>query len=239
MSLRKQVVALFVFLLSLGGGGSALAQEGFGVTIGVKAWVHNWSTWFNSATPNTVLQTESGGQTTVIPSISLRYNKFFISGDWFPETSYKFPVGGGIQNVKRDEFSIIAGYYIFPELAVAGGFKRVHQNFINTAPPFNMNIDAPVIGLQGGAGIGGTDAFIYGNGFVGPISVSNAVTGVGATSQSGLYYSTELGLGYRISRNVSVTGGYKYQTIRWDNIAGSIPGNDMMSGFIFGLSFGF
>jgi hypothetical protein len=186
----------------------------------------------NSTT--SVGQTETGFESVIIPSINIRYKDFFVSGDWYPNTTFDFVTN--YKQVEREEWSIIAGYYVVPQLAIAGGFKRVHQKFGST---FDMNIDVPIIGLQAGAPIGtGGDWFIYGNGFFGPISVSNANTGA-TYNQDGWYYSTELGLGVRFAEHLSVTLGYKNQTIRWEQIAPNIPGYDITSGWIFGVAFSF
>jgi hypothetical protein len=177
---------------------------------------------------------EADAQTAIIPSVAVRFGNFFLAGDFFPEGEYDF-AGNAARGVKRSEWSIIGGYYLAPQLAIAGGFKTVYQNF---GPSFDIAIGVPMLGLQGGAQVGEGGWFMYGNGFFGPISVSDMNTGT-VQNQDGWYYSTELGLGYRMTDHFSVTGGYKYQTIRWEDIARGMPGNDLTTGWIFGLSFTF
>lgn len=215
---------------------AALAQDGFRATIGVKAWVHTWSTWIGPASDGGVSQIESDNETAIIPSVTLRYRNFFLSGDFFPEKEYNF-LNNALRKVKRDEWSVVGGYYLAPQLAVALGYKRIHQDFGSTI--FNMNIDVPMVGLQGGALVGDSgNWFLYGNGFVGSISVKTASTGA-TQNWDGWYYSTELGLGFRLFERLSATAGYKYQTVRWESVNRQAPGYDYTMGWIFGLSYTF
>lgn len=215
---------------------AALAQErNVSFTIGVKAWVHTWSTWTNSGTVNgPVGQTETDTETVLVPSLNLRIKNFFLAADFFPEKEYDFLTT--YRGIKRSEWSIVAGYYVVPELALALGWKQINQDF---GPGFDMNIDVPMFGLQAGVPIGDSgNWFIYGNGFFGPISVTAKGTGA-ATDYEGWYYSTELGLGYRFFNRLGTTVGYKYQTVRWDELQGKVPGYDYTAGWILGLSFTF
>jgi hypothetical protein len=221
---------------------AALAQDAFRVTIGLTAWVHTWSTWTGSgsgAVPSAAVgQTETDTETVLVPSVTMRFHNFFVSGDIFPEKEYDFLTD--YRGIKREEWSIVGGYYIAPQLAVALGYKRIHQDFRQgSASGFDMNIDIPMFGLQGGAPVGESgNWFIYGNGFLGPISVKSAGAGT-STDYEGWYYSTELGLGYRLFQRMSATLGYKYQTVRWEEIEGKVPGYDYTMGWIVGLSFTF
>lgn len=232
--LRTAVFSLFLLFAS-----TALAQDTFRFTIGVKAWVHTWSTWTGSQLDGSVGQTETDTETVLVPSVTMRIKNFFVSGDFFPEKEYDF-LNNTYRDIKREEWSIVTGYYIAPQLAVALGYKRIHQDFRSgAATGFDMNIDIPMFGLQGGALVGDSgNWFLYGNGFVGPISVKTAGTGA-STNYEGWYYSTELGLGFRAFERLSLTVGYKYQTVRWEELNLKNPGYDYTMGWIFGTSFTF
>ena len=231
--IRMAVIAAAVLLPA----SSAFAQDGFRATIGLKAWAHTWNTW-STGSGGFVGQTETDSEVVLIPSVTFRFGNFFLSGDFWPEKEYDF-LNATYTKVKREEWSAVTGYYIVPQLAVALGWKRIHQDFTGGGVDFDVNIDVPMFGLQGGAPLGESgNWFMYGNGFVGPISVKEK--GAGSSSdQEGWYYSTELGLGYRMFQRLSATVGYKYQTVRWDKINGENPGYDYTMGWIFGLSFTF
>ena len=223
--------ALFLLLAP-----AALAQDGVRVTLGVKAWYHTWNTWLDpvGTASGPVSQTETDNEWVLVPSINIRIKNFFISGDYFPTKEYDFL--STYRGVERTEWSIVGGYYIVPQLAIALGWKQINQKFSST---FDMNIDVPMLGLQAGAPIGDSgNWFIYGNGFFGPISVTTKGTGA-TTDYEGWYYSTELGLGYRMFERVATTFGYKYQTVRWEELQGKVPGYDYTAGWILGLSFTF
>jgi hypothetical protein len=238
MKFFKQGITVLALAAALAPAAAFAQDGGVKVTIGVKAWVHNWSTWFNCT--GGVCSSETGNETAIIPSVAVRFGNFFVAGDYTPEVEYKFV--GETGTVKKDEWSVIGGYYLVPQLAIAGGFKRQHQDFRGLGINFDVNIDIVMLGLQGGAALGDGGWFMYGNGFFGPGSVSSVQTG-NATNDEVFYYSTELGLGYRFTDHLAVTGGFKYQTLRWEDVSGTagggIPGNDLTNGWIFGLSFTF
>ena len=236
MKFFKRTLAVLALAAALAPAAAFAQDGGVKVTIGLKAWIHNWSTWFTCTGTTLVCTSETGNETAIIPSVAVRFGNFFVAGDYTPEVEYDF-VGNQppARGVKRSEWSVIGGYYLVPQLALAGGFKQQHQDF---GPGFDVNINIVMLGVQGGAAIGDGGWFMYGNGFFGPGSVQDAQTG-SVTSDEVFYYSTELGLGYRFTDHLAATGGFKYQTLRWDNIRNGIPGNDLTNGWIFGLSFTF
>ena len=215
---------------------AALAQDGVRFTIGVKAWMHTWSTWaFPSSTlDQTMGQTETDTETVLVPSVNLRMGNFFLSGDFFPEKEYDFQTV--YRGVQRSEWSIVGGYYVVPQLAIALGFKQINQKFGSS---FDATLSVPMFGLQAGTPIGDSgNWFIYGNGFFGPVSFKEK-NSTALDDQEGWYYSTELGTGYRFFERLAATVGYKYQTVRWDELNGKVPGYDYTAGWIVGLSFTF
>jgi hypothetical protein len=228
-----RTVAVGALLLSLAP--AALAQDGVRFTIGVKAWTHTWSTWTNSGSvTGAVGQTETDTETVLVPSVNLRIRNFFISGDFFPEKEYDFL--SDYTGIKRSEWSIVAGYYLVPQLAIAIGYKQINQQFSSA---FDATLSVPMLGLQAGAPIGESgDWFIYGNGFFGPVEFKEKNSTL-LDDQKGWYYSSELGMGYRFFERLAATVGYKTQTVRWEELQGKVPGYDYTAGWIFGLSFTF
>lgn len=231
MKLLLRTVVLSALLFSLAP--TALAQDGFRATFGVKAWVHTWNTWVGASGAG-MEQVESDLETVLVPSLTLRFRNFFVAADLFPEKEYEFlnnAFSGA--KIKRREWSVVGGYYVVPQLALALGYKQMQQD------TFDLTIDVPMFGLQAGAPIGESGTwFIYGNGFLGPINVSEKSTG-DTTDYSGWYYSNEIGLGFRIAERFSATLGYKYQTVRWDDLNRDAPAYDLTAGWIIGLSFTF
>lgn len=233
MKSLMRTVAVGALLLSLAP--AALAQDGVRFTIGVKAWVHTWSTWTGSQLDGSVGQTETDSETVLVPSLNLRIGNFFVSGDFFPEKEYDF-LNNTYRGVKRSEWSVVGGYYLVPQLAIALGFKQINQNFGST---FDATLSVPMLGLQAGAPIGDSgNWFIYGNGFFGPVDFKEK-NSTALDNQKGWYYSTEIGTGYRFFDRLAGTVGYKYQTVRWDELNQKNPGYDYTAGWIFGLSFTF
>ena len=125
----------------------------FTVAVGLKLWINEWNTW---RTPNltiagltplrganvSTLTSDSHGEVSPIPSLTVRYKDFFLSGSYLTQTDYSFPEQTDkvdFQNSaitfgyklagSRKEWDVILGYQILPGLALTTGYKEINQAF--------------------------------------------------------------------------------------------------------------
>ncbi|OAD19867.1 secreted protein, partial [Candidatus Thiomargarita nelsonii] len=139
--LKKAIAMSIALPMSIGLGPSASAAEtgglaGFSASVGLKAWVNEWDV--PSDELNQIISFRSESEVVLIPVLSFRYNNFFISGSYFPETDYslgeqtifgEFDVAeqgavaqlqyGGLLtklSAERSEWDINVGYYLSPFL---------------------------------------------------------------------------------------------------------------------------
>jgi hypothetical protein len=221
---------------------NAMAADGdFSATVGLKAWVNNWSTWngfvgmdnsFNDVAH--VYNVESSNTTSWIPSVSVRYKDFMVGGSYFAKRSYD--IGPGFRDVKREEFDLIGGYYILPTLAIIGGYKEVDQWFANGKYKYS----GPIVGFSASAPL--TSGFsLYGTAAVG-LGSMDAKRPSGTTTDAD-YRLGEVGLAYAFNvgggvKSLIGTFGYRSQVIVTD-MSGSalsgLKGRDTTEGFTLGL----
>lgn len=169
MKISKMAVGMGIVLglmaLSIGRE-SGWAEEGEGkdfyFTVGSKLWINSWFT-FVPAGP--VSQTGANVQSfgdravAVLPSVSLKYKSFFVSGSYLTTPSYTFPSftdrfsldvgatgGGGASDIqfdysaKRTEADVNLGFYVVPQLGFTVGYKGVRQRYNLTETILNGNL---------------------------------------------------------------------------------------------------
>ena len=253
MKPRRAGLAAVMFAATAGAAGSAFAQEDkVYVTLGLRAWVNEWETWFqsNNTGAANVISDTAKSKVAVIPSATVRYKDFFVSGGYFTKTSYTFPkytesVGGAIvqtaPTAERQEIDLNFGWYFVPRVAVTLGYKRVQQDITTTTTggtfngvPFTTKwtYEAPTLGIAASAPIAERVA-LYGNGAIGPVTVTvnGSKPGTSAT-----YSASEFGVAWQAAQNFTATLGFKYQIIE-QKPGGAYSGlaqRDVTSGWVVG-----
>lgn len=240
---------------------SAAAQDFFHMTIGVKGWAHTWETGNLNDDPSTGTNVTVGAadKVSVIPSLSMRFGRFFISAGYFVKTEYEFEKTsdrvnltccGNVtvteeQKAEREEYDLNIGWFVHPQLAITVGYKRVDQTYTNTftapgvifAPgePSTTKNTGFTVGLLGSAPLGGGFA-LYGNMAIGPMK---AEFEGGGEEPKGTYQSSEFGLAYGFG-GAAITFGYKVQVIDLER-DGTFPQRlrDTTNGFVAGISYTF
>ena len=217
----------------------AFADEGdFSATVGLKAWVNNWSTWNGFSgydqdlnDVNHVYNVESSDTTAWIPSVSVRYKDFMVGGSYFVKRGYD--IGEGFRDVKREEFDIIGGYYVLPTLAIIAGYKEVDQWFANGKYKYS----GPIIGFSASAPL--TSGFsLYGTAAFGPMDAKRPS---GATTDAD-YRLGEVGLAYAFNvgggvKSLIGTIGYRSQVIvtEMSGVLSGEKGRDTTEGMTLGI----
>ena len=202
----------FLVVLILCCAGAAHAQDpGLSLSIGVRAWQTDWTTFSYYAPPpaneNVALtQVSADGKLALMPLLSARYGKFLGSLSGFPSTSFSFDDGS---RGEREEFDANVGYYVLPGLAVTIGYKKVSQS----GDAGRYRPSGPVLGLSGNAPLDGPWS-LYGSLGVGWLKTPSG----DKIDFEADYRLAEVGLGYTLNTNRwlsawTFTAGYRMQVM--------------------------
>jgi len=204
----------------------AAAETSF--TVGVKAWATTWSTWaldqkpYNSASYQTVASLESDTAIAVIPLVSVRSGKWFVSGSYMTKTKYELTAAepaGPLQHAigVRSEVDANIGYSIVPGLAITAGYKELKQQFGST-----FKWSGPTVGLALSAPLGSSGLGVYGTigyGFLTLDLPSGTTDASGHSSRPANYELSEVGIVYAFNPSwwprsrITATLGYRAQTV--------------------------
>lgn len=214
----------------------AFAGDDVLVTLGAKVWNNKWTSWdyypplalsSTMGLPGASENFTSGSQSALIPSLTLRYQNFLLTGSKFVNKEYGFAGSSGTSfTAKRDETDLHAGYYVLPTLALTVGYKDVKQDFAGGKV---FKYSGPIIGAVGSAPL--TQGFsLYGNFGYGAM---NAEFPSGLTDNSGRgkmnadYLLSDVGIAYSFDVNslfpgakaMTATLGYRSQTLATQGFA--------------------
>lgn len=213
------------------------------VTVGLKAWNNSWSSWnttYDDQSPSrAIVQNLETSETSLIPSVSVRYKNFLVGGSYFAKQSYGFGFqGGDVGNVSRLEYDLSAGYYVLPTLAIIAGYKKVEQKFRDGTYKFS----GPILGFSGSAPLTGGFS-LYGTAALGIMDLKDP-TGTKSDAnyrlgEVGLAYSFDAGMG---TKAVIGTIGYRSQAIitklKYEGFVG-YKGRDTTEGLTIGIAAAF
>lgn len=207
---------------------NALANDGTLVSLGLRLWNNEWTSWdVYPAVPGSLAGASenftSSSRLVAIPIVSVRHGDWLISGSHFVNRSYDFTGNEG-QNfsAKRKETDVLAGYYVLPTLAVTLGYKEVKQDFGGGA---QFKYTGPTIGAVASAPL--TQGFsLYGN-FGYGFMKAKLPAGLGAIEANGKskldadYLLGEVGLAYSFDaksispalKAMTATIGYRSQVL--------------------------
>jgi len=217
------LIALFFFAA-----GAAQAQDSdFNVSVGLKAWNTQWTTWGYDDTGSVITQSPAKEKTLFIPLLSARYRDFIVSVSGFRGTDFELLDGS---TNRRNEFDANLGWLFTPGVAATIGYKRVGQK----AGEFDYQLGGPTIGVSATAPVQGGFS-LYGNLGLGWMKKSGGNVDFDAD-----YQLSELGVAYNLGlsgmpRGLTFTLGYRIQVL---NSKDALPGQDardLTQGFAFGL----
>jgi hypothetical protein len=209
--------------------GAAQAQESsVDVSVGLKAWDTQWTTWGYDNNGTVITQVPAKDKVVLIPQLSVRYRDFVGSLSGLPPTTFR--LNDGAEN-RRKEFDANVGWLFTPGVAATVGYKRVGQ----AADGNNYELAGPTLGLSATAPI--RNGFsLYGNfgyGWLKSTSGSNVKFDADyQLSEVGFAFATGTGA---IPRAVTVTLGYRIQVL---NSKEALPGQDardLTQGFTLGV----
>jgi hypothetical protein len=228
--------------------GVALAQDPeLTVSVGVRAWFTEWSTFTyfveninGIPTSRALAQSPANDELVLMPSVSVRYGKYSGSLSVFPSTSYTFlgvdAAGNGfVDGAKREEIDLNFGYAVTAGLTPTLGFKRVTQS----GSAGRYELFGPVVGVSAYAPLGGLLA-LYGS-----LGLGRMETTSGSRQTDGQpidfdahYRLAEVGLAYTSSaaglERWTFTGGYRVQVFDSGDAFQALDGRDTTQGFTLG-----
>lgn len=222
--IRQASIGLSIGIASLGV--AQAATDDFGVAVGLKVWSNRWTTNVPTSLPGlnglVNLQFSTGQELVAIPSLSLRYRDWFLSGSVFPSKGYDVS-GFGLD---RKESDLNLGYRVVPGVILSLGYKQLSFRSGATVSLggdlglANYKATGPYIGTSLGAALGG------GISVVGSFGVGDLKTKYeGSGRFSSQYVLGELGLAYGLPvsfaglQGLSVGVGYRHQTLTVKNSA--------------------
>jgi hypothetical protein len=213
---------------------NAFAQDpGVSVSVGVRAWFSEWTTFgyfTDGGTPaqNLALtQVTANSEIALMPVIGARYGKFSGTLSAFTSTDYSFDDGA---HGERDELDVNVGYSLMPGLAVTVGYKEIDQG----DGPDHYRPSGPVVGLSASAPLRGAWS-MYGNLGVGWLKTPSG----DEISFDADYRLAELGLAYNLNANMpkhwTFTAGYRIQVLTSKDAFETQDARDTTQGFTLGV----
>lgn len=254
--------AILCFMFLTGVTKSAFAEgDNLNLVFGYKAWINSWQTGTTVYIPQAGANIQSYTSDPVIasiPSVSLKYENFYISSGYMISPTYTFKTYSDTINISstpytvnyentatRTELDVNIGYYVHPSVSLAIGYKEVKQNYhskqygtglVTDISDSTTTISGITFGITGGATIGG-GFNMYANLAYSPMKAKYSG---GGEEDNAPYISSEFGFGYRAGSNFTLSLGYKYQaidTINNESGYGGQIGPDVTKGFIFGANY--
>lgn len=226
------------------------------LSIGARVWVNSWEKFMLSPDNTLVNVAKSDTTLTPIPTASLRYKDFFLSGSYFVNSDYQWNLTAATDrgttpvdiDGQRREFDITAGYFLHPNLALTAGYKDIQQKFVSSVIGSipNLTFKGPFLGLLGTVPIGNGFG-LYGNFAYGWL-FGNAGGFAGINSRDTEYILADGGLSYTYRFNAagalplyaSLFAGYRFQLLDVENIGQRHKNaSDYTRGFVTGLSLAF
>lgn len=191
--------------------------------LGLRTWYDQWRVKaFNDAASDYTF--------LIGPNFKLSYGNFFGGLSYMTSAQdYRFPSS----EWSRHDLDVIFGYMVHPRFGVVGGFKYLRgkestgnsHSAYGPALGLTFNYPFPIerVGLV-----------FYLNGFFLSMQGEYKIPGTSAPDYDIIGYSGEAGLAYEAFKDFSINLGYKYQFLKWKDLA-----DDILSGVILGVSYGF
>ena len=220
-------------VLGLSAAGASAQDGGLSVSLGLKVWNAQWTTFgYEPLAPAILTQDDLGEKRVLLPSLGLRYGDFIASVSAFTNTSYRGT--DGLLD-KRREYDAHVGYFVLPGLALTVGYKKIEQ--IGSAGKYAPA--GPVLGLSASALLSGPIS-AYGSFGIGRMKTPSG----NPIKFDADYRLSELGLAYGLRldgwpKALTFTLGYRTQMLISKEAKPGIDGRDPTLGFTLGVIAGF
>lgn len=230
--MRKTIRHTAGALLSLAASCTWAQDAGaFSVAGGLRLWQMQWTTfsYADAAGGGQVLtQSVAGREWVTVPLLNLRWDRWVLAASGYGRTSFDFPTSRD----SRSEYDINLGWSVLPGLALTAGWKHVSQRGDFIYEPSGL-----VIGASASAPLG---AGLSLQGTLGAGTLKTRRSGGRYVEFDAVYRLAEVGLAYSLplepwARTVSLTAGWRMQTLGSKDALGSQDGRDITEGLTLGL----
>lgn len=212
--------------------GTAHAQDaGLTVSVGLKAWSAEWSSF--TYEQGQAVPAETVSRMLFIPSVVARWGDFYASVSGFRK-SY------GGDNSRR-EWDVNAGWQVLPGVAVGVGYKSLAQ----LGGGYRYEPKGPILSASAAVPLSGAWS-LYGSLGLGRLKTPQTGDDSIVKFSPGPYRITEVGIGYglpveRPARSLTLTAGYRTQVLVSNGVNddGSKRFNDLTQGLTLGVSAAF
>jgi opacity protein-like surface antigen len=223
--MKRILVGVVSALLLIASSGTAGAETGKGVEVGVQMWINDW-------THDDPLLGSITSDTTVLlgPAIELKFpNHVFLDASYlFSMSDYTFSDSfGTVFNDERQDANLAIGYMIVPEFGVLAGYKN--SWFKEKETGIEDTVYGPLIGMIGIAPMYGNGAF-YGRLDYLFTRFKQSGGGIGGFREDSPGWMIELGFRFDFTREFNGRIGYRYET----NEGSTSNVRDSFSGLILG-----
>jgi hypothetical protein len=207
--MKRSLIGIAVVLLLFTGWGTASAQEGTGIDVGLKMWINYWThddPFFGSTT--------SDSSMLLGPAIEVKFpNHLFLEASYLFSTSdYDFHDTG--QRFDRQDLDVALGYFVIPGFGLETGYKS--SWFKESGTGITSNVYGPILGIKG---IAQVDPYLSFYGRLDYLLARFREEGGGAPSfeEDSPGWIFEFGVKYAFTREFQGSLGYTYETNEGNN----------------------
>ncbi len=209
--MKRILIGFVAVLLLFAGMGTASAQEGMNVDVGLKMWINYWThddPIFGSTTSDSAV--------LLGPAIEVKFpNYLFLDATFLLSTSdYDFPDTG--QRFDRQDLDVAFGYFIVPGFALETGYKS--SWFKESGTGVTSNTYGPILGIRGVAQVDPYLSF-YGRLDYLLLRFTEEGGGLPSFSEDSPGWLFEFGVRYAFTSQFTGGLGYKYETNEGNNTA--------------------
>jgi opacity protein-like surface antigen len=207
--MKRILIGIAAVLLLFAGRGTASAQEGTVVDVGLKMWINYWThddPFFGSTTSDSAV--------LLGPAIDVNFpNYMYLQASYlFSSADYDFHDTG--QRFDRQDLDVALGYFVVPGFGLETGYKS--SWFKESGTGITSNVYGPILGIKG---IAQVDPYLSFYGRLDYLFARFREEGGGAPSfeEDSPGWIFEFGVKYAFTREFKGSLGYKYETNEGNN----------------------
>jgi opacity protein-like surface antigen len=203
--MKRILVGIVSIFMLIAGSGVADAQEGTGVSVGIKMWINDWT----ESIPGPG-STTSDSTLLLGPAIEANFsNNLYLDASYlFATSDYSFPDTG--QKFDRQDLDVAVGYYVVPGFGLETGYKSSWFN--EAGAGIDTSVYGPILGIRG---IAQFDPYLS---FYGRLDYlftrfkSNDPDPLAIHREDSPGWLFEFGIKYAFTGQFTGSIGYKYET---------------------------
>ncbi|HUI45071.1 MAG TPA: outer membrane beta-barrel protein [Nitrospirota bacterium] len=226
--MKRVLIVIMAALLLIACSGQARAEDGTGVSVGIKMWLNQWTQerpGFPSITSDTTL--------LLGPALEAKYqDQFFVEASYLVTPSdYTFSDVNPSFNVDREDIDAAVGYLVVPQFGILAGYRNTTLKESDTGTKDTLY--GPVIGIVGNAFVTPQLSFFGRLEYL--ITKFKEEDAPGTFQEDSPGWMMEVGVKYAYTRVFAGSLGYRFET----NEGNTSNVRDSFSGVTFSGMFSF